>query len=144
MTLRRAGALPVIYIPQALSEHDYLTLLGPFVVSHIDHIRYTLEQLKSLNRLNDPKYIATEFPGASQMADDCVVTLRNGDESRGIIQEFRVPWSAIGDFLKFLAFENAPFDAMTGALSYSVTGCGTDFLQWKWAEMDRAAGEVAA
>ena len=27
---------------------------------------------------------------------------------------------------------------------YSVTGCGTDFLQWKWAEMDRAAGEVAA
>ena len=28
--------------------------------------------------------------------------------------------------------------------SYSVTGCGTDFLQCKWAEMDRAAGEVAA
>ena len=27
---------------------------------------------------------------------------------------------------------------------YSVTGCGTDFLQWKWAEMDRAAREVAA
>ena len=27
---------------------------------------------------------------------------------------------------------------------YSVTGCGTDFLQWKWAEMDRAVGEVAA
>ena len=30
------------------------------------------------------------------------------------------------------------------ARQYSVTGCGTDFLQWKWAEMDRAAGEVAA
>ena len=30
------------------------------------------------------------------------------------------------------------------ARSYSVTGCGTDFLQWKWAEMDRAAREVAA
>ena len=28
--------------------------------------------------------------------------------------------------------------------SYSVTGCGTDFLQWKWAEMNRAVGEVAA
>ena len=28
--------------------------------------------------------------------------------------------------------------------AYSVTGCGTDFLQWKWAEMDRAAREVAA
>ena len=27
---------------------------------------------------------------------------------------------------------------------YSVTGCGTDFLQWKWAEMNRAVGEVAA
>ena len=30
------------------------------------------------------------------------------------------------------------------AASYSVTGCGTDFLQWKWAEMNRAVGEVAA
>ena len=29
-------------------------------------------------------------------------------------------------------------------ITYSVTGCGTDFLQWKWAEMNRAVGEVAA
>ena len=116
-TLRRAGALPVIYMPQAMSEQDYLTLLGPFVVSHLAHIRHTMAQFESLNRWNDPNRIAAEFPGATRMAADCVVTLRNGDESRGIVQEFRVPWSAIRDFLRFLAFENAPFDAMNGAIS---------------------------
>ena len=30
--LRRAGALPVIYMPQALSENDHLALIGLFVV----------------------------------------------------------------------------------------------------------------
>ena len=33
---------------------------------------------------------------------------------------------------------------MAESYGYSVTGCGTDFLQWKWAEMNRAVGEVAA
>lgn len=115
--LRRAGALPVIYVPQSMSEKGLLTLLGPFVVSHLGHIKHTLEQLQQFNRWNDPACIAADFPGATEMAADCVLTLRNGDESRGIVQEFRVPWSAIRDFLRFLSFENAPFDAMNGAIS---------------------------
>lgn len=116
-TLRRAGALPVIYMPQSMSKKDLLTLLGPFLVSHIGHIKRTLEQLQRLNRWNDPTCIAADFPGATEMAADCVLTLRNGDESRGTVQEFRVPWGAISDFLRFLSFENAPFDAMNGAMS---------------------------
>ena len=115
--LRRAGALPVIYVPQAMSARDHRTLLGPFVVSHLGHIGHTLEQLQSLRQFGDPTWIAANVPGAKEMAADCVVNLRNGDESRGTVQEFQVPWSAIRDFLKFLSFENAPFDAMNGAIS---------------------------
>ena len=117
MALRRAGALLVIYMPQALSKEDHLALLGPLIVSHLDHIRHTLEQLKSLNQFKDPEYIQKHYPGANRMADDCMVMLKNGDELRGILQEFQVPWSAIRDFLSFLGFENAPFGAMVGAVS---------------------------
>ena len=51
------------------------------------------------------------------MAENCLVTLRNGDESRGIVQEFQVPWKAIRDLLRFIGFETAPFNAMTGVTS---------------------------
>ena len=34
-----------VYMPQALSEHDYLALLGPFIVSHLGHIEHTLRTL---------------------------------------------------------------------------------------------------
>ncbi len=117
MALRRAGALPVIYMPQALSEQDHLALIGSFIVSHLGHVRHTLEQLNSLNQFKDPTYIQSNFPGATRMADDCKVTLRNGDELRGTLQEFVVPWKAIKDFLSFIGFENAPFDAMIGVIS---------------------------
>ena len=50
-------------------------------------------------------------------SDDCVVNLRSGDEKRGIIEESQVPLAAVRDVLAYLGFENAPFPAMTGALS---------------------------
>ena len=117
MALRRAGALPVIYMPQALSEQDILALLGPFTAAHLKHIRYTLTQLSTLDRFRDPEYVQQKYPGALRVEDDCVFTLRNGDESRGTLQEFQVPWSALRDILCFIGFENAPFDAMLGAIS---------------------------
>ena len=43
--------------------------------------------------------------------------LRNGDEERGTLQEFQVPWGAIKDLLSFIGFENAPFEAMTAVTS---------------------------
>ena len=109
MALRRAGALPVIYMPQALSKQDHLTLIGPFVVRLLDSIKHLLGSLNTLNQFKDP--------GAELIADDCMVTLTNGDESRGTLQEFQVPWHSIRDLLSFLTFENPPFDAMTGAIS---------------------------
>ena len=114
-SLRRVGALPVIYIPQALSEQDPLTLLGTFVVGHLGQIRGTLELLNLLDQLDNPAYVENLEQNA--IADDCVVNLRNGDESRGTVQEFQFPLKTIRDFLSFIGFERAPFNAMTGAIS---------------------------
>ena len=113
--LRRVGALPVIYMPQALSEQDHLALLGPFVVGHLGQIRSTLELLNQLGQIDNPAYI--QSLGANSVADDCMVTLRNGDESRGIVQEFQVSWKVVRDLLSFIGFERAPFEAMTAVTS---------------------------
>ena len=115
IALRRIGALPVIYMPQALSGHDHLALLGPFVVGHLGQVRGTLERLAQLGQYDDPAYL--QNLGANVVADDCVVNLRNVDESGDIVQEFQVPWKAIRDLLRFIEFETAPFDAMTGVTS---------------------------
>ena len=113
--LRRVGALPVIYMPQALSEQDHLALLGPFVVGHLDEIRSTLDLLNQISQLDNPVYV--QSLGANSVADDCMVTLTNPDESGGTVQEFQVPWMAIGNILSFIGFRRAPFDAMMGATS---------------------------
>ena len=115
--LRRAGAMPVIYMPQALSKDDHFALLGPFVVSHLGHIKHMLQSLDDLKQSTDLSKIRERYPEARYIADDCVVTLSNGDEQRGIVQEFEVPIASVRDMLSFIGFENAPFSAMLGALS---------------------------
>ena len=113
--LRRIGALPVIYMPQALSAQDHLALLGPFVVGHLGQIRGTLEKLNKLDQYNDPAYL--QSLGAKFIAEDCLFTLTNVDESGGAVQEFQVSWKAIRDLLSFIGFETAPFNAMMGVTS---------------------------
>ena len=117
MALRRAGALPVIYMPQALSEQDPLALLGPFTVSHLKHTEHTLTTLNKLDQFRELDTIQQIRPDAPPIAEDCMFTLRNGDESRGTLQEFKVPWSALRDLLRFISFESAPLNSMIGALS---------------------------
>lgn len=115
--LRRIGALPVIYMPQALSGEDHLALLGPFVVGHLGQMRGSLEKLNELDQLDDLTYLQGQNPEASSISDDCLVTLGNGDESRGVIQEFEVPLKTIRGVLNYLGFETAPFNTMLGAIS---------------------------
>ena len=115
--LRRIGALPVIYMPQALSAQDHLAMLGPFVVGHLGQIRASLQKLNDLDQLDNLEYMQSQYPGASSIADDCLVTLSNGDESRGVVQEFKVPLKTIRGVLNYLGFETAPFNAMIGATS---------------------------
>ena len=119
VALRRFGALPVIYMPQALSEQDHLALLGPFVVGHLDQIRGTLERLDQLAHLDDPAYV--QNLGSNVVPDDFMVILSNGDASRGTVQEFQIPWKVIRDLLSFIGFETAPFNAMTGVTSIAQT-----------------------
>ena len=109
--LRRIGALPVIYMPQALSEQDHLALLGPFVVGHLGQIQGTLERLNELNQLDSPAYV--QSIGASAVSDDMMVNLRNVDETGGTVQEFQVQWKATRDLLDYIGFRTAPFNAMT-------------------------------
>ena len=53
-------------------------------------------------------------------------------------------WRQLRNLLRRLSVYLKQSDQAGKVGRYSVTGCGTDFLQCKWAEMDRAAGEVAA
>ena len=113
--LRRLGALPVIYMPQALSEQDHLALLGPFVVGHLEQVRSTLDLLNQISQFVDLEYLRSL--GTHSVADDFIVTLNNPDESGRTVQEFQVPSTAIRDILSFIGFRRAPFDAMMGTTS---------------------------
>ena len=115
--LRRAGAMPVIYMPQALSKNDHLALLGPFVVSHLSHIKHMLQNLNQLEQATDLDQWRKRYPEANSFADDCVFTLTNRNERRDTAQEFKVSMTSVRDLLSFIGFENAPFPAMLGALS---------------------------
>ena len=54
---------------------------------------------------------------AETIADDCMVTLNNVDESGDIVQEFQVPLKVIRGLLNHIGFRTAPFSAMTGVTS---------------------------
>ena len=113
--LRQAGAMPVIYMPQALSKDYHLALLGPFVVSHLGHIKHMLQSLDNLKQNTELNKV--RFPEATHFAEDCMFTLSNSDEQGRIVQESKVPMTSIRDMLSFIGFENAPFSAMLGTLS---------------------------
>ncbi len=115
IALRRVGALPVIYMPQALSEQDHLALLGPFVVSHLDQIRGALDLLNRMDQPNNPAFLRNQ--GADGVTDDCVVTLTNVDDFGKPVQTFHIPWTAVRDILSVIRFKRAPFDAMMGVTS---------------------------
>lgn len=113
--LRRMGALPVIYMPQALSEQDHLALLGPFIVGHLDQIRGLLDKLIQLERCSDPEYI--KMHTKTPVVDNHPMNLRNPDESDNTVQEFHVSSEVIRNILSYLQFKTAPFGSMTGVTS---------------------------
>ena len=116
-TLRRVGALPVMYMPQAMSEQDQLALLGPFVVGHLGQIHSTLQKLNELDQLDSLEYHQNQNPEANSIEEDCLVVLTNVDDAGGAVQDFQVPLKTIRGVLNYLEFETAPFNAMMGATS---------------------------
>ena len=115
--LRRIGALPVMYMPQALSSQDHLAMLGPFVVGHLDQIRDSLRKLNDLDRLDNLEDWQVQYPEVTSISDEASVKLQNVDESSGVVQEFEVPVKTIRGVLNYLGFKTAPFNAMIGAAS---------------------------
>ena len=106
-TLRRLGALPVIYMPQTPSEDYHLGVIGSFVVSHMKVIDHVLGILRDVEQCLLDK----------ELSEDCVVTLNNVDDHGRTMYEYKIPCQALIDLVKFLGFRNPSFSALTGVTS---------------------------
>jgi hypothetical protein len=118
-TLRRLGALPVIYLPQNVKGDTGLSSAGAVIAATMGDINYTLSQLHQLSRLRDLDYVRT-LPGAetaTSVSADCVMNLENKDEAGDIVATYHVPLRHILDFLDYVGFRNAPFELMVGILN---------------------------
>jgi hypothetical protein len=118
-TLRRLGALPVIYLPQTVKGDTSLSSAGAVIAATMGDIKYTLNQLHQLSRLKDLDYIRT-LPGAetaTSVSADCVMNLENRDETGNVVATYQIPLRRILDFLDYVGFRNAPFELMVGILS---------------------------
>ena len=106
-TLRRLGALPVVYMPQTPLGDNKLGAVGPFIVSHMKVIAQLLGTLRKVEQSLMDKAVSK----------DCVVTLNNVDDQGNTVSEYKIPCSALIDLISFLRFRNPKFPALTGATS---------------------------
>jgi hypothetical protein len=116
--LRQMGALPVIYMPQPVSAGD-LSTIGPVLVMEIHHVEATIRMLEQLRVNTDERELLAANPGATHIAPECVVNLRNTEEDETVTNYFAIPIGAIRDVLKFIGFKNAPYAEMMNALGYA-------------------------
>jgi hypothetical protein len=116
--LRQMGALPVIYMPQPVSAGD-LSAIGPALVMEIHHVEATIRMLEQLRVNTNERDLLAANPGATHIAPECVVNLRNTEEDGTITNDFAIPIGAIRDVLTFIGFKNAPYAEMMNALDYA-------------------------
>jgi hypothetical protein len=115
--LRRLGALPVIYMPQNITDERGYDTVGPTVVAEMADIKYMVNQLRNLRQLTDPKYLLSITPGAQEVAEDCTFNLRNMDPTGNIVASYQIPIKTVKDFLSYIGYRNAPFELMDGVLT---------------------------
>ena len=116
--LRQMGALPVIYMPQQVSTGD-LSAIGPMLVMEIHHVEATIRMLELLRVNTNERELLARNPGATHVAPECVVNLRNTEEDGSTTNDFAIPIGAIRDVLTFIGFKNAPYAEMMNALGYA-------------------------
>lgn len=116
--LRQAGAIPVIYMPQAISGDRGLSSVGSLVVTMMDHTYYTLDQLESLRRNTDEDWIKENYPGATGFQDDALLTLNNTNASGDCVANYQVPVKSARDLLAFVGFQNAPLWLLRNTLEF--------------------------
>jgi hypothetical protein len=116
--LRQMGALPVIYMPQSVSA-GALSAIGSVLVMEIHHVEATIRMLEQLRMNTDERELLAANRGATHIAPDCVMNLRNTEEDGTITNDFAIPIQAVRDVLKFIGFKNAPYSEMMNALAYA-------------------------
>jgi hypothetical protein len=116
--LRQMGALPVIYMPQQVSTGD-LSAIGPILVMEIHHVEATIRMLEQLRVNTNERELLAANPGATHVAPECIVNLRNTEEDGTTTNDFAIPIGAIRDVLTFIGFKNAPYAEMMNALGYA-------------------------
>jgi hypothetical protein len=118
-TLRRAGALPVIYMPQTTGGDRNFSVLGLGIVTQLGDIKYTIEQLHHLQNISSSEWLLqyAKDQGATSVSEDCVINLTNVDENGNAVNVYRVPRKYVEQILSYIGFKNAPFDFMRGVLS---------------------------
>jgi hypothetical protein len=119
-TLRRLGALPVIYIPQHLKDGRNLSSAGSLVVATIGDIKYTLNHLHTLSRLRDIDFVkqhAKNADGVSSVVEECIINLQNTDDNNNIVANHPVKLTDIEHLLSYVGYRNSPLELMVGALN---------------------------
>jgi hypothetical protein len=116
-SLRRLGALPVIYMPQHLKDDRKFSTVGETVVAELADIKYTINQLQQLSLLTNPEHLLKSIPGATSVADECVMNLHNIDSSDNVAQSYQVPLKNLKDMLSYIGYRNAPFELMVGVIN---------------------------
>jgi hypothetical protein len=120
-TLRRLGALPVIYMPQHLKDDGKFSAVGAMVVAQLADIKHTINMLHQLWQSTDDSYLITlakqQGKEASSVAENCVIDLTNTDDANRVVCKYQIPRKTIKDILSFIGYRNAPFHQMDGVAS---------------------------
>ena len=111
--LRGAGAMPVIYAPQAIDGHP-ASGVAAFCVKAATHTKYVLERVEEL------KKVALELESGryNGMPDhrEAVITLRNEYPKGHVVSDCQIKAADLAGMMRYLGFRNVPFDHSIGML----------------------------
>jgi hypothetical protein len=118
-TLRRMGALPVIYMPQGLKALGDLSNLGTMIVTQLGDAKYTIAKLHELSEITDPEIAVRKFAhmGVTSLAEGYTITLQNVDGDKKVVSTKTVPGQVVRNVLDYIGFKNAPLDLLIGVMS---------------------------
>lgn len=111
--LRSAGAMPVIYAPQAIEGHP-ASGLAEFCVKAATSTKYVLEQLEQLKKIALQIESGT-FEG-KKVDPGATINLKNADPAGNIVHSSEIKGTDIANLMHYLGFRNIPFDHSIGML----------------------------
>lgn len=110
--LRNAGAMPVMYVPQALASS--VSGLASFCVNGALHTKKVLEQLQRLQDLSDPEIAALRFN--APVNPNYTLNLQNTISQGQVVVSNSIPARHAQQVLQFIGFNNIPFRHSIGIL----------------------------